>query len=511
VVVAARGLARHQKATQIIREEQDAIGAQEMIMPVLGPAEIWKRSGRYDIDEIFKLDDRKGAPHVLAITHEEIVTTHVAAALRSYRQLPMMLYHFQTKGRDEARPRAGVLRTREFIMKDAYSFDRDAEGMQASYDLQAQAYRRTFERTGLEFYEVESDVGMMGGSGAHEYMAPCAAGENEVALAPGLRGQRRGGQRRRAAGRRADARARRPPHPGRHDDRAGRRRPRRSRIALPEGVPRGHRVARPGQRLRARRPPHQRGQAAQRAARGLPARRGRRAQGPRRVPRPARRRGVGVRPAVEPGLYVVGANEPDLHRVAEVPAGERLDVRSVENGDTVGGAKIHVEPAIEVGNIFKLGTRYSDPLGATYLDENGKEQLVWMGSYGIGPARIAAAAVEQFADEQGISWPRALAPYDVHVVGVGKPGTDEARVAEDLYGQLKTIGLDVLLDDRSDGAGAKFKDAELLGCPIRLTVGKRAIEAGAAEAMRRRGQEQLDPVPLDAPVEAVRDLWHASP
>jgi prolyl-tRNA synthetase len=197
--------------------------------------------------------------------------------------------------------------------------------------------------------------------------------------------------------------------------------------------------------------------------------------------------------------------------VAEVPGGERLDVRSVEAGDTVAGAKIRIEPAIEVGNIFKLGTRYSDPLGATFLDEHGKEQLIHMGCYGIGPARIAAAAVEQFADEQGIAWPKALAPYDVHVVGVGKPGTDEARVAEDLYGQLKAVGLDVLLDDRADGAGAKFKDAELLGCPIRLTVGKRAIEAGAAEAMRRRGQEQLDPVPLDAPVEAVRDLWHASP
>jgi prolyl-tRNA synthetase len=501
----------HEKAVRIVREEMDAIGAQEMLMPVLSPAEIWKRTGRYDIDELFKLDDRKGSPHVLAITHEEIVTTHVAASLRSYRQLPMMLYHFQTKERDEARPRAGVLRTREFIMKDAYSFDRDEEGMQASYDLQAQAYTRIFERTGLEFYAVESDVGMMGGSGAHEYMAPCAAGENEVALAAGYAAN--------------------------------------VEVASADAQPAGELTLAPGDH----RTPGATTIEQVAGALGVPASRCLKAfpvvtesrglvnvfvRGDHRINEVKLRNALreDFRPAgaeelkgpagflgprddvasvfdraVDPGLYVMGANEPDLHRVAEVPDGERLDVRSVEAGDTVGGAKIHIEPAIEVGNIFKLGTRYSEPLGATFLDEGGRERLVQMGSYGIGPARIAAAAVEQFADEQGISWPKALSPYDVHVVGVGKPGTGEARAAEDLYGQLKAIGLDVLLDDRSDGAGAKFKDAELLGCPIRLTVGKRAVEAGAAEAMRRRGQEQLDPVPLDDPVEAVRDLWHASP
>src|SRR5918996_6127475 len=169
----------------IIREEIDAIGGQEMLMPVLQPAELWRRTGRYDIDELFKLKDRKGADMVLAMTHEEVVTLHVAQVVRSYRDLPMILYHFQTKGRDEARPRAGVLRTREFIMKDSYSFDRDEEGLQASYDKFVQAYDAIFDRTGLEWYRVESDVGMMGGSGAHEYMAPCPAGENDVALAPG--------------------------------------------------------------------------------------------------------------------------------------------------------------------------------------------------------------------------------------------------------------------------------------------------------------------------------------
>ena len=179
------GWRAHEKAVQIVREELDAIGAHEMLMPVLNPAEIWRKTGRYEIDELFKLKDRKGADMVLALTHEEIVTTHVAQVVRSYRDLPLILYHFQTKGRDEARPRAGVLRTREFIMKDSYTFDRDAAGLDVGYDKHREAYDKIFDRCGLEWYRVDSDVGMMGGTGAHEYMAPCPAGENDVALAPG--------------------------------------------------------------------------------------------------------------------------------------------------------------------------------------------------------------------------------------------------------------------------------------------------------------------------------------
>src|SRR6202042_285563 len=175
----------HQRVVQIVREEMNAIGAHEMLMPVLQPADYWRRTGRYDIDELFKLKDRRGADMVLAMTHEEIVTTHVAAAVRSYRELPLILYHFQVKERDEPRPRAGVLRTREFVMKDSYSFDRDAAGLEESYQKHVVAYDRIMDRCGLEWYRVEADVGMMGGSGAHEYMAPCPAGENEVAVAAG--------------------------------------------------------------------------------------------------------------------------------------------------------------------------------------------------------------------------------------------------------------------------------------------------------------------------------------
>ncbi|HEX8119669.1 MAG TPA: proline--tRNA ligase [Solirubrobacteraceae bacterium] len=504
------GWRAHQRVAQIVREEIDGIGGQEMLMPVLNPAEIWKRSGRYDIDELFKLDDRKGAPHVLALTHEEIVTLHVAAAVKSYRDLPKILYHFQTKGRDEARPRAGVLRTREFIMKDSYSFDRDEEGLAASYDLHAEAYARIMERCGLEWYAVESDVGMMGGIGAHEYMAPCPSGENDVALAPGYAAN--------------------------------------TEVATAEPQPAGEltlsgELHTPGAMTIE----------AVSSALGVPKSRLLKAfpivldsgsrvdvfvRGDHRVNeiklqnalksgfRPAREEEIGRPPgflgptnqvktvydaAIGEGSWVVGANRPGYHEVIELPAGERLDVRTVVEGDTVNGAPIRIEPAIEVGNIFKLATRFSEPLGARYLDENGKEQLVWMGSYGIGPARIAAAAVEQSHDEQGISWPKAIAPYDVEVVALGKPGSDEAAAAEALYDELRAAGLSVLLDDRAAGAGEKFTDAELLGCPLRLTVGRRSLESGEAEAVARRGRTDLDPVPLTGAAEAVLERWRALP
>jgi prolyl-tRNA synthetase len=212
----------------------------------------------------------------------------------------------------------------------------------------------------------------------------------------------------------------------------------------------------------------------------------------------------------------VGANAPDAHLAGVEPgrdfAFERVDVRTVEPGDRVNGNMIRIEPAIEVGNIFKLGTRYSDPLGATYLDEGGKEQLVWMGSYGIGPARIAAAAVEQYADEQGISWPRAIAPWDVELVGLGREGTPEREAAEKLYEELKAAGVDVLYDDRDAGPGEKFADAELLGVPLRLTLGKRSLQSGTVEAQVRRGRADQDGgVPLEGAAEAVAELWRSLP
>jgi len=217
--------------------------------------------------------------------------------------------------------------------------------------------------------------------------------------------------------------------------------------------------------------------------------------------------------ALVPGqAYIAGANRPDYHTVVTLDGGERGDVRTVEAGDTINGHAIRIEPAIKIGNIFKLGTRYSEPLDARYLDANGREQLIVMGSYGIGPARIAAAAIEQYADEQGISWPRTLAPWDVEIVAIGKPGTPERDAAEALYEELREAGIDALIDDRDAGPGEKFADAELVGVPLRLTVGKRALESGRAEAQIRRGRADVDGgVPLRGGAEAVRELWTSLP
>jgi prolyl-tRNA synthetase len=511
----------HQRAVQIVREEIDAIGGQEMLMPVLLPAEPWKRSGRYESvgAELFRLKDRRDADLVLAMTHEEIVTLHVAQVVRSYRDLPLILYHFQTKERDEPRPRAGVLRTREFIMKDSYTFDRDAEGLQAGYEKHIGAYERIFDRAGLRWYMVESDVGMMGGTRAHEYMAPCPAGEDDVALAPGYAAnvQVAAAEPQRVELPEAEPSPRRVHTPGARTIEA---------VAGSMGVPAGALLkAFPivtegrGMIMVVVRGDHRVNEIKLTNTLGEPFRPAREDEIAERVGPPGFIGPVGAQVPVllddavhDGGGWVAGANEPDHHLAGVQPgrdfAFERADVRSVEPGDLVNGHPITIEPAIEIGNIFQLGTRYSEPLGAKYLDESGSEQHIWMGSYGIGPARIVAAVVEQFADEKGISWPRSLAPWDVEIVGLGKQGSDELAAAEALHAELKAAGLDVLLDDRDAGTGEKFADAELLGVPLRLTVGKRSLAAGTAEVQIRRGLESVDGgVPLTDGADAVRALW----
>jgi prolyl-tRNA synthetase len=519
----------HQKIVQIVREEIDGIGGQEMLMPVLQPIEPWRRTGRSEIPEMFKLTDRRGAEMVLAMTHEEVVTTHVANAVRSYRDLPLILYHFQVKERDEPRPRAGVLRTREFIMKDSYTFDRDAEGLARQYDLHIQAYDRIFDRCGLRWYRVESDVGMMGGSGAHEYMAPCPAGEDEVALAPGYA----------ANVEVASAEAQVVALPPARDAREEVSTPGlvtveqvSSALGLPPGallkafpvvmgddelvmvVVRGdHRVneVKLGNALGRRQIEAGRDPTGWRPA--TPEEVADRI-GPPGFIGPVGLDGsipILLDEGVVDGSYASGSNKPDVHLVGVQPGRDfsfdRVDVRRVEPGDTVGGEAITVEPAIEVANIFQLGTRYSEPLGATYLDENGKEQLIWMGSYGIGPARIAAAAVEQFADEHGISWPKSIAPFQIHLVGLGKAGSEERALADRVFHELRGAGFEVLYDDRDAGAGEKFADAELLGCPLRLTVGRRSLQSGTIEVEIRRGRQEAEPLPAEGTAAAVAELW----
>jgi prolyl-tRNA synthetase len=518
------GWRSHRKVEQIIREELDAIGCAELLMPVLQPAEPWKKTGRYSIDELFKLRDRRDAELVLAMTHEEVVTQHVSREVRSYRDLPKLLYHFQIKERDEPRPRAGVLRTREFIMKDAYSFDRDFDGLEESYAHLIKAYDAIFDRTGLEWYRVESDVGMMGGTGAHEYMAPCAAGENDVALSD--------------AGYAANVEvASGQPQPVELPEALPGPEPAETpgattidAVSKQLGVPEGALIKALPQVVEGRGPvlvlvrgDHWLNEIKLQNALGAPARAAE-AKEVRELfgTEPGFIGPVGAQvPVVADealrGLHglVTGANELDTHLVGVEPGrdfeAEWADVRRVEAGDLdPSGAVIRIEPAIEVGNIFKLGTRYSEPLGARYLDEEGVEHPIVMGSYGIGPARIVAAAIEQFHDEQGIAWPRALAPFDVEVVTLGKPGEEARDVSDKLYHDLRAEGFDVLYDDREDSAGEKFADAELLGCPLRLTIGKRGLEAGQIDAQVRRGQEQRS-LPLDGAVQAVAELWTSLP
>ena len=506
----------HRKVEQIIREEQDAIGAQEMLMPVLQPADPWKRTGRYDIPELFRLRDRKEAELVLAMTHEESVTFHVARDVRSYRDLPMMLYHLQTKERDEPRPRAGVLRTREFIMKDAYSFDRDEEGLERSYELQVQAYDRIFDRSGLRWYRVESDVGMMGGSGAHEYMAPCAAGENEVALAPGYAANVEIASAEPQAVELPPAldSPRNAPTPGLTTV---------DEVSEALGVPPGAAIkaipvvvedrgfvltlVRGDHRLNEIKLTNHLGAAFRPAdveeiAEHL---------GPAGFIGPVGAQVPVIKDAAIRGEgFFAGANKPDTHVIGVTPGRdftyEEADIRTVEAGDlSPNGDPIEIEPAIEVGNIFKLGTRYSEPLGATYLDEDGSERPIVMGSYGIGPARIAAAAIEQGADERGIVWPREVAPWQVHVVALGKGGDEAAEAAVRIHGELEDAGVEAVLDDRDAGTGEKLTDAELIGCPLRLVVGRRGLADGVVEAQERRTGEDHS-LPADAAAAAAREL-----
>jgi prolyl-tRNA synthetase len=491
----------------------DAIGGQEMLMPVLQPAEIWKRTGRYEIEELFKLEDRKGSPLALAMTHEENLTYHVAGEIRSYRELPKILYHLQTKERDEARPRAGVLRSREFIMKDSYSLDRDFEGLDRSYELHIEAYDRIFDRSGLRWYRVEGDVGMMGGTGAHEYMAPCAAGEDEVALAPGY------------AANMEIASAE--PQP----------------VELPPAMDAPEEVSTPGLTT-VEQVSESLGVSPGALLKALPVIVDERGlvvvlvRGDHRLNEIKLRNGLGadfrvareeeiaaqlgpvgfVGPvgaevpvikdaAIEGDSFVAGANKADAHLRGVRPGRdfdyEELDLRRVEAGDIApGGGRIEIEPAIEAANIFKLGTRYSEALGATYLDEEGREQQIVMGSYGIGPGRIVAAAIEQGADESGIVWPRAISPWGIHLVSLAKADDPERDAAERLYEELCEGGAEVIYDDRDAGPGEKLTDAELLGCPLRLVAGRRGLAEGIIEAQVRRSGEERKLAVADAAAEA---------
>jgi prolyl-tRNA synthetase len=502
----------HQKIVQIIREEMNAIGGQEMLMPVLTPAELWEQSGRYDIPEIFHLEDRSGRRFVLPITHEETVTFH-AKEIQSYRQLPQILYHFSVKNRDEPRPRGGLLRVREFIMKDAYSFDRDDEGLDISFRKHAGAYDRIFERCGLEVSAVQAESGMMGGKESIDYLAPSGSGENTLVTCE------RGDYAADLEIARGIPRA--PEFPASLAAPAEIETPNVTTIealaaflgvdtaatskAMPVVTSDGTLVlglVRGDDRLEEAKLSAALASAVRpatveeiRAAFGADPG----SLGPIGFSGP-----VVADEALRDGQFVAGGNRTGWH-LRGVEAGRDFmprfaDIRESRDGDSCPncGGRLQFQTAIEVGHIFKFGTRYSEPLGATFLDEDGKEKPLVGGSYGIGPGRIMAALVEQRHDENGIVWPESVAPYHAHVVGLA--GGEE--IAASTAADLAAHGLDVLLDDRVGRAGEKFADADLLGCPVRVTVGKKSVEDNAVD-VRSRADGEDKRVPTDDAVKWV--------
>jgi prolyl-tRNA synthetase len=504
----------HQKVVQIIREEIDAIGGQEMLCPVLTPAELWETSGRIRIPEVFKLQDRSGRQFVLSLSHEETMTFH-AREIQSYKRLPQTWYHFSTKERDEPRPRGGLLRVREFIMKDSYSFDRDEAGLDESFERHRQAYERIFERAGLQVYFVEAESGIMGGRESSGFLAPTESGPNELIRCEN-----------------GDYFA---------DIEAARGFPRVPDFPEPLAAP--EEIETPGvatieelaQLL---------GIDAAATSKAMPVVVGERVvlaliRGDDRLSEEKLTTvlGAAFRPATEEeiratfgagggslgpvavtvdviadeilrqGQFVAGANRDGWH-IRGVEAGRDYeprfaDIRQANPGDTCPNCdgKLVVQPAIEVGHIFKLGTYYSEPFGATYLDEDGRERPIVMGSYGVGPARTMAAIIEQHHDEKGIQWPASVTPYDVHIVVL--PSLEEQ--AEAAAEALHEAGYDVLLDDRDARAGEKFADADLIGCPVRVTVGRKAAEDGTVD-IRERTKGEDNAVSVGELVSTVRGI-----
>lgn len=492
------------RVSAILKEEMDAIGAQEISLPVLHPAEVWQETGRWDAigEEMFRLKDRTGRDMCLGMTHEEIMTWLASREIRSYRQLPQSWYQIQTKLRDEARPKAGVLRTREFLMKDSYSFDRDGEGLHKSYQLHAKAYHRIFERCGLKFYQVESDPGMMGGAEAHEFMAPSPAGEDDILLCKSC-----------GYAANVEIAASAPPKGESHSwefeevHTPGKRTV--DEVAEFLGL-------KPSSFIKSLLVVSGDGPvlALVRGDQELHEKKLAKIIGPHR---PARRDEVSeilrvgagfigpmghslravADPVLKEGTYVGGANKEDYHvrgikaGINFVPQWHDIHIAHAGEGCVKCGAPLVMERAIEIGNIFKLGTKYSVPLKAHFLDEDGSEKPIIMGSYGIGPARIAASAIEQNHDDGGIIWPEAIAPFDAHILPLNIKDEKSRSVAKDIYDKLRGFAVEALLDDRDERAGVKFKDADLIGIPKQVVIGERNLKEGFVEIKDRRTQRTV--------------------
>jgi prolyl-tRNA synthetase len=512
------GLRSIRKIEGIIREEMDRAGAIELLMPLIQPAELWMQSGRWDKygPELLRLKDRHGRDFVVQPTSEEVVTDIVRQDIRSYRQLPVNFYHIQTKFRDERRPRFGVMRGREFTMKDAYSFDRDLEGARRSYDTMFAAYERIFSRMGLRFRAVAADTGAIGGSRSHEFQVIADTGEDQIAFCP-------------------------------DSDFA-------ANVELAEALPLLDTRLPPGQMLQKVATPGCTRCPEVAAYLGVPIERTVKAvvvvvdpeegatSGPeiwmllvrgdhdlnetkaRKLPGLDRgwrlaseaeildhfgcppgylgpvapRRPIRVaadRTVARMSDFVCGANEQDFHLIGvnwgrDLPEPQLVaDLRSVVAGDPSpdGKGRLQIQRGIEVGHVFYLGSLYSDKLGAAYLDESGQSRSIQMGCYGIGVTRLLGASIEQNHDERGIIWPDAIAPFEVVICPINYQQSVPVRdQAERLYEQLCAAGLDVLLDDRGERPGAMFADAELIGIPHRVTVGERGLKLDQLEYTSRR-------------------------
>jgi prolyl-tRNA synthetase len=494
---------------KIMKEEMDAIGAQEVSLPVLHPAEIWSQTGRWQSigDEMFRLKDRNGRDMCLGMTHEEIMTWLASREIKSYKELPQIWYQIQTKLRDEARPRGGILRTREFIMKDSYSFDTDEQGLEHSYNIHAEAYHKIYSRCGLNFYQVESDPGMMGGSTAHEFMAPTPAGEDEIVLC----------------------------------DKCGYT----ANVEIAESVASDaglddwqfEELATPEKRTVAEVSDYLKTSpdrfikslllitkdgpvlALVRGDQELHEKKLNRIIGEFRhagkdeVPNILNVEAGFIGPmnhkvrkvadkSIQKGTYITGANKGGLH-VRGIKSGlhfeaEWHDIRTAKAGDSCVkcGAALRSEKVIEIGNIFKLGTKYSEPLHATFLDGEGQEKPIIMGSYGIGPARIAASAVEQNNDKDGIIWPKSIAPFDIHIIPLNISDPRTIEIAEMIYVSISETfcaankrNFEILLDDRNIRPGVKFKDADLIGIPLQVIIGEKNLKNNQLEIKIRRSGE----------------------
>ena len=526
------------KIMQILREEMNSIGGQEFYLPALHPAEVWKESGRWDAigDDMFRLKDRKGADMCLGMTHEEIFTTIARNELRSYKQLPQVWYQIQIKFRDEARPKSGLMRLRTFIMKDAYSFDVDEAGLDRSFEDQREAYKRIFTRAGIKFTIVEASSGAMGGSASNEFVARTDAGEDLIATCENCGYA--------ANLEKATSRL------ARVTDFLGPNEPEEfptpgvrtieDLTTFPGGATAENQIkslvyvattnGEPAAALVLMRGDHQMHETKLADALGATAIRPAHAEEIRELlgANAGSLGGVGAKKsarAVNRELLIIadeglrgrrnmttGANRDDHHLrgvdiARDITVDRWAELRTVASGEACPRCEtgvLEVYKAMEIGHIFKLGTKYSKSMGATVLTPEGKEVPIVMGSYGIGVERIMTAAVEQNHDEDGIIWPKTLSPFDV-VVTITNMKQDSMREAgEDLYKELHRAGLEVLLDDRDERAGVKFKDADLIGIPYRITVGKK-IADGLVELFERKGRTSED-VKLNEIVSRIQKL-----